>query len=233
MSIKHHKSEARGYNKFDWLDSWHTFSFGRFVDRERMGFRSLRVINEDIIAPCGGFPTHPHDNMEIITYVVDGALAHKDSMGTGSVIAPGEVQKMSAGTGVTHSEFNASNDNPAHILQIWIKPDRKDIAPEYQQVTVQPVCTLNQLCLIGSPAGESGTVKINQDARLYVMHLQTDKSVTHEFAEGRYGFLQIVKGKVETQGRILNPGDGLEIGGVDSLEIKALEDSEALLFDLA
>lgn len=230
---KIHKSEARGYNKFDWLDSWHTFSFGRFVDRERMGFRSLRVINEDIIAPGGGFPTHPHDNMEIITYVVDGALAHKDSMGTGSTITMGEIQKMSAGSGVTHSEFNASNDNPAHIFQIWIMPDKKGIKPNYQQIAVEPAKALNRFTLVGGPPETQAAVTIHQDAKLYIAHAHEGVTVSHNFGKGRYGFVQMVKGQVEINGEILDQGDGLEISNIEKLDVKALADSEIMLFDLA
>ncbi len=231
MSIKIHDRDLRGRVKGSWLQSWHTFSFGHFHDPKRMGFRALRVINEDIVIPGGGFPTHPHDNMEIITYILDGALEHKDSMGTGSIIRPGEIQKMSAGTGVTHSEFNASNDNSVHLLQIWIKPDERDVAPDYQQKTVRAAPGKGLIQIAGREETDQ-SVSVHQDMKLFSAKMEEGEEITYDFAKGRYGFLQIVRGAVSLNGEALREGDGAELSDVGSISLKADADSEILLFDL-
>ena len=232
MPYKIHDRDLRGKTKTGWLDSWHTFSFGSFRDPERVRFRSLRVINEDIVIPGAGFPTHPHDNMEIITYMLSGALAHKDSMGNGAVIRPGEIQKMSAGSGVTHSEFNASNDNPAHLVQIWIMPNVRDIEPGYEQITVDDAQARAGFTLVGGPENMPNVVSIRQDARLYLARPAAGQTIHHAFAPGRGGFLQVLRGELEVEGARLKEGDGLEISDVATLTLTAQADSEAMLFDL-
>ncbi len=232
MTMKIHKRDLRGRIKTGWLDSYHTFSFSNFRDSERMGFRSLRVINEDFVIPGAGFDTHPHKDMEIITYILKGELAHKDSMGTGSIIRPGEIQKMSAGTGITHSEFNPSNDNPVHLLQIWIKPDKRGIAPGYEQIKIDEKNAEDGWVLVGDREGNDSVVSIHQDARLYMANLESGKEISYNFATGRYGFLQIARGEIELHGEKIRQGDGVEISGEGKIEIKATADSEILLFDL-
>ncbi len=233
MAYKLHERDLRGKTKTGWLDSYHTFSFGDFRDPERMGFRSLRVINEDYIVPGSGFPTHPHQDMEIITYMIDGALEHKDSMGNGSVIRPGEIQKMSAGTGVTHSEFNASNDNSGHLLQIWIRPSERGIKPAYEQIKFDPTQAENEFVVVGSSEGGKNVISIYQDVQLLMAAPMEGTEVSYEFDAGRYGFLQIVSGSAEIDGEILKQGDGLEISNVSAIHVKALADSQLMLFDLA
>ncbi|MGQ0526820.1 MAG: pirin family protein [Alphaproteobacteria bacterium] len=231
MTMKVHRSSERGTNSIEWLKSWHTFSFGRFVDRERMGFRSLRVINEDIVAPTGGFHTHPHDNMEIITYIVDGALEHKDSMGTGSVIRPGEIQKMSAGTGIEHSEFNPSKDSPVHLLQIWLFPDEKNVKPDYQQKQID--FSQGDLVEIAGPVESEQTVGIHQDAKIFASRPQDGKKISYALKSGRHSFVQVVKGAIAVNDNHLEAGDGIQISDVQNLDITASGDAEFLLFDLA
>ncbi|MGB4108135.1 MAG: pirin family protein [Alphaproteobacteria bacterium] len=229
MTFKIHERDLRGRTKTGWLDSYHTFSFGDFRDPERMGFRSLRVINEDFVIPGAGFPTHPHSDMEIITVILKGELAHKDSTGTGAVIKPGEIQKMSAGSGITHSEFNPSNDNPVHLLQIWIRPDTRGIKPGYEQITVEPQ---DGWTLVGDREGSDNVVSIHQDAKLFWATIAKDKNVSYEFAKERYGFLQVARGEITLDGETIRQGDGVEISGEGNIEITAKADSELLLFDL-
>lgn len=227
------KSEDRGHFNFGWLDTHHTFSFGDYRDPANMGFRSLRVINDDLIAAGMGFGTHPHADMEIISYVVEGALAHKDSMGTGSTIRPGDVQHMSAGTGVEHSEFNPSKTERTRLIQIWIRPDRKGHTPRYQQKNFPESERTNALKLVVSPDGALGSIAIHQDARLYATTLAPGASVKHDFAPGRHGWVQVVNGSLTLNGQALKEGDGAAISDEASLTLSAKEKSEVLVFDLA
>lgn len=232
MTFKIHERDLRGRTKTGWLDSYHTFSFGDFRDPERMGFRSLRVINEDFVIPGAGFPTHPHSDMEIITVILKGELAHKDSTGTGAVIKPGEIQKMSAGSGITHSEFNPSNDNPVHLLQIWIRPDTRGIAPVYEQITVNAKNAADGWVLVGDRKGNDTVVSIHQDVKLFTANIKAGEKISYEFAKERYGFLQIARGEITLGGETIRQGDGVEISFEGKIEITAKADSELLLFDL-
>lgn len=227
------KSEERGHLDHGWLDTRHTFSFASYVDRNHMRFRSLRVINEDIVQPGQGFSTHPHDNMEIITYVLEGALAHRDSMGNGSVIRPGEVQRMSAGTGITHSEFNHSESEPVHLLQIWILPAKRGITPSYEQHYFPPEKRSGRLCLVASPDGAGDSLKINQDARVYVCLLATGERVVHESAANRGIWIQVARGEISVNRIRLAAGDGAAMKQEPRIELESAAASEFLLFDLA
>jgi quercetin 2,3-dioxygenase len=227
------RSDERGGGDFGWLNTKHTFSFDQYHDANFMGFRSLRVINEDWVQGGHGFPMHPHRDMEIITYVLDGALEHKDSMGNGSTIRPGDGQRMSAGTGVRHSEGNSSNTEPAHLLQIWILPDRRGHEPGYEQKAFPEAEKRGKLRLIASPDGKDGSVTIHQDARLYASLLKPGEEVKHELGQGRYAWLQVAKGAVELNGKSLKQGDGVAVTDEDLLIVKGREDAEILLFDLA
>jgi redox-sensitive bicupin YhaK (pirin superfamily) len=226
-------SAERGKTRAPWLDGSHTFSFNRYYDPRWKGFRDLLVINEDRVAPAGGFPPHSHADMEIITYVIEGALEHRDSSGGHGVIRPGEVQKMSAGTGVTHSEMNPSRTEPVHLLQIWIQPERKGIKPYYEQKSFSEDERRGRLRLIAAPGGAEGAVILYQDARVYDALLAPGEVVTHELAPERHAWLQVVKGAVTLNGTPLKAGDGAAVTGEESLEIRAEEESEVLLFDLA
>jgi len=227
-------ADERGQADYGWLHTRYTFSFADYYDPKHVQFRSLRVINEDHVEPGHGFGTHPHRDMEIITYVLEGALAHKDSMGTGSTIRPGEVQRMSAGTGVLHSEFNHSPSEQVHLLQIWILPERKGIEPGYEQKEFARESKLNRLRLVAAPGGEEGSVTIHQDARLYGSILEAGKSVRHDLAKGRYAWLQVVRGEVSLNGTALKAGDGAAVERETALEITGrTPSSEFLLFDLA
>jgi redox-sensitive bicupin YhaK (pirin superfamily) len=227
------RSNQRGGGDYGWLNTRHTFSFDQYHDPAWMGFHSLRVINEDHVAPGTGFPTHPHRDMEIITYVLAGALEHKDSLGTGSVIRPGDGQRMSAGRGIRHSEQNASATDAVHLLQIWIMPGQRGHEPSYEQKTFPESEKRGKLRLIASPDGKDGSVTIHQDARLYVSLLSPGQSVTHQLAKGRAAWLQVANGAVELNGKALAQGDGAALENESKLEIKAGQDSEILLFDLA
>jgi quercetin 2,3-dioxygenase len=227
------KSEARGRANFGWLDSRHSFSFGHYYDPGHMGFGPLRVINEDRVAPGGGFPTHPHSDMEIISYVLEGELEHKDSLGTGSVIRPGDVQRMSAGTGVRHSEFNASDKDPVHFLQIWIIPERKGLKPGYEQKSFDAAAKRGKLRLIGSRDGRGGSVTIHQDADLYSTLLEPAESVSHRVAEGRGAWIQVVGGAITVNGQSLGAGDGMALKDAGELRLEAQSSAEVLLFDMA
>ncbi|EAZ89829.1 pirin family protein [Crocosphaera chwakensis] len=228
------QSQARGNANFGWLDSKHTFSFGSYYDPKHMGFRHLRVINEDKIEPSGGFPTHGHRDMEIITYVLDGALEHKDSMGNGSIIRPGDVQRMSAGTGVTHSEFNASNTDSVHLLQIWILPDKKGIEPSYEEKHFPLSEKQGKLKLIASGDGKDNSLQIHQDVDLYGAVLKEGDSLIHSTNNNRSLWLQIAKGSVQINGQHFNNGDGAAITKESLIEITATNNqTEILLFDLA
>jgi quercetin 2,3-dioxygenase len=224
----------RGSANHGWLDTRHTFSFADYYDPEQMGFRTLRVINEDRVSPESGFGAHSHRDMEIVSYVLEGELGHKDSMGTGSVIRPGEVQRMSAGSGVTHSEWNHSKSEPVHFLQIWIVPDRRGIEPGYEQKSFGDE-TKNQLRLVASRDGRNGSVTIHQDAELYVARLDPGKDVSYELRPGRHSWVQVARGAVELNGKPLAAGDGAAISDEKRLALraKAPEGAEVLVFDLA
>ena len=227
------RSAERGGGDHGWLNTRHTFSFSDYFDPRWMGFRSLRVINEDFVAPGTGFPMHPHRDMEIITYILQGKLEHRDSLGTGSVILPGDGQRMTAGSGIRHSEFNPSEADPTHLLQIWILPEKNGLRPSYEQKSFPETEKRGKLRLIASRNGEDGSVQINQDAQLYVSLLAPGQQVIHDFGEDRHGWLQVAKGAVELNGTALDQGDGAAISREDKISIKATKDSEVLLFDLA
>ena len=226
----------RGHFDHGWLNTYHTFSFADYHDPRHTHFRSLRVINEDTVQPGGGFGTHPHRDMEIITYILQGALAHKDSMGTGSTIVPGDVQRMSAGTGVLHSEFNHSRDELVHLLQIWIFPDLQGLKPSYEQKTFAAKEKLNRLRLVASPDASDGSVTIHSDARVYGSLLDQGATVQHELADGRGAWIQVVSGAIDVNGKRLAAGDGASIEREKLVTITGQSESgssEFLLFDLA
>ena len=227
-------AKERGHANHGWLDTYHTFSFADYYDPKNVHFRSLRVINEDKVAPGYGFGTHPHNDMEIITYVLEGALAHKDSMGNGSPIVPGEVQRMSAGTGVLHSEYNHSKSEEVHLYQIWIMPERKGIEPSYEQKFFADEEKLNRLRVIASPTAEDGAVKIHQDAKLLATILEEGKSVTHELQTGRGAWIQVARGSVDVNGRTLDAGDGAAISDEEKITLVTAngKKAEVLVFDL-
>ena len=230
--IKVRKANERGKANYGWLDTNYTFSFSNYYDPRFMGFRSLRVINEDFIEANQGFPTHGHADMEILTYVMTGELSHKDSMGNGETIRPHEVQRMTAGTGVTHSEYSSPTDE-THLLQIWILPEEKNLTPSYEQTFVAPEEKKGKLKLVASRAGTDGSVTIHQDVSLYCSILAKDEAVEHNLAENRHAWIQIVKGNLEINGEILHQGDGAAVSDEILLEIKSLEnETEFLLFDL-
>jgi redox-sensitive bicupin YhaK (pirin superfamily) len=227
------KSEDRGHFDLGWLDTYHTFSFDRYYDPAHMHFRSLRVINEDRVQAAKGFPTHSHRDMEIITYILAGALEHRDSMGNGSVIRPGDVQRMSAGTGVSHSEFNPSESEPVHLLQIWILPQSNGLRPSYEEKHFGDEERRGRLRLIAAMDGREGSVKIHQDAQLYATILDADQAVAHTLAEGRYGWLQVARGTIRLNEVELKQGDGAAVSNESELRITAQDQAEFLLFDLA
>jgi redox-sensitive bicupin YhaK (pirin superfamily) len=227
------KAADRGRTKIDWLDSRHSFSFGDYHDPGQMGFRTLRVINEDRVRPGAGFPTHGHRDMEIITYILEGALEHKDSLGTGSIIRPGEAQRMSAGKGITHSEFNHSKTEPVHFLQIWIMPATAGIAPGYEQKTIDDAKAHAGFAPVGTPDGGGQSVKIHQDAALSVAKLEPGQTVTTNLNTGRHGWVQVARGAVTVNGIALAEGDGAAISNEEKVTIAASAPSEVLFFDLA
>ncbi|OLB22424.1 MAG: quercetin 2,3-dioxygenase [Acidobacteriales bacterium 13_2_20CM_55_8] len=226
-------SKQRGGGDHGWLNTRHSFSFDTYYDPRFMGFRSLRVINEDVVQPGHGFPMHPHRDMEIITYVLEGALEHQDSLGTGSVIRPGDGQRMSAGKGIRHSEKNPSLSDPAHLLQIWILPERPGLEPSYEQKAFPEEEKRGKLRLIAAPGGEDDSVTIHQDAKLYVSLLEPGEEVSHQLGKGRHAWLQVAKGTVDLDGNSLTQGDGAAISNEQKLSVKGLESAEILLFDLA
>jgi hypothetical protein len=227
------RAEERGRANFGWLDSRHSFSFGHYFDENHMGFGPLRVINDDRVAGGGGFPAHPHADMEIISYVLEGALEHKDSLGTGSVVRPGDVQRMSAGSGVRHSEFNSSKTDPVHFLQIWVLPERKGLQPGYEQKTFSDADKRGKLRLIGSRDGRDGSVTIHQDVDLYATVLGEGDKVAHEVKEGRLAWVQVARGTATLNGEQLHPGDGVAIEEAGKLELNGTSDAEVLVFDMA
>jgi redox-sensitive bicupin YhaK (pirin superfamily) len=227
------KSEDRGHFNLGWLDTYHTFSFDQYYDPAHMHFRSLRVINEDRVQPGQGFPTHSHRDMEIITYILSGALEHRDSMGNGSIIRPGDVQRMSAGTGVSHSEFNPSDTESVHLLQIWILPERRDLPPSYEEKAFSEEERRGQLRLIAANDGREGPVTIHQDAQVYVATLDAGQTVFHSLSEGRYAWLQVARGTISLNDAELKQGDGGAVRDESELKITAHDQAEVLLFDLA
>lgn len=227
------KSSQRGQADHGWLDSRFTFSFADYFDPEHIQFRTLRVMNDDRIAGGGGFPTHPHKDMEIVTYVLEGALAHKDSMGNGSVIRTGDVQYMSAGTGVAHSEFNASDKDTVHMYQIWMFPDKKGYKPVYDQKHFDEAEKSGTLRLIASPDGREGSVKIRQHNELYASVLAPGETVKHQLKPERHAYVQIARGSVTLNGQKLETGDGAAISAEKTLELRGVDKAEVLLFDLA
>ncbi len=226
------KSQKRGHANRGWLDSYHTFSFANYYDRNFMGFGNLRVINEDQVQPKMGFPTHSHQNMEIVTYVISGALEHKDSMGNSSVIRPGEVQRMSAGTGVSHSEYNHSDNELVHLLQIWILPEKKGLPPSYEQKMYAPAEKRGQLRLVGSRDGRAGSVTIYQDVNLYASLLATGDKIESEIKRDRLIWLQLIQGQMTVNARAISAGDAVAMVDESSLVLLAESESEFLLFDL-
>ena len=221
----------RGHANHGWLDSWHSFSFADYYDPAHMGYSVLRVINDDRVAKGGGFPPHPHRDMEIITYILEGSLAHKDSMGTGSVIRPGDVQRMSAGTGVTHSEFNA-NDGETRLLQIWIMPKVQRSAPGYEQKHFEDADLADKLRLVASRDGRDSSVRMQQDAELYASRLGDGTQVNHALAPGRRAYLQVAKGELVLNGNALKEGDGVMVENEPELRLRGMKSAEILLFDL-
>jgi len=230
LSIRH--AEERGRANLGWLDSRHTFSFGNYYDPKFMGFGPLRVINEDRVQPAQGFGTHGHEDMEIISYVLEGALKHKDSMGNGSVIRPGDVQRMSAGTGVRHSEFNASDRDLVHFLQIWILPENNGLQPSYEQKAFSSDEKHGRLRLVGSRDGREGSVTIHRDVDLYATVLNEGEAIVHELADGRRGWVQMARGSATLNEMQLYPGDGVAINGPLRLQLTGTSESEILLFDM-
>ena len=227
------RSQERGHAQHGWLDSFHSFSFADYHDPRHMGFGALRVINEDRVQPARGFGTHSHRDMEIISYVLDGGLAHKDSMGNGSVIRPGDVQRMSAGTGVAHSEYNASERDPVHFLQIWIEPNVRGIKPSYEEKRFEPAEKRGRLRLVASPDGRDGSVTIHQDAYLYAALLDGSESAVHTPQAGRRTYVHVVRGAVSVNGQALDAGDALKLSASGAVRLERGRDAEVLLFDLA
>jgi quercetin 2,3-dioxygenase len=227
------KSNERGKTKWEWLESYHSFSFGEYYDPQNMHFGPLRVINDDIVAPGGGFPTHPHQNMEIVTYVLSGALEHKDSTGTHEIIRAGELQKMTAGKGVYHSEFNSSQNNPVHLLQIWIVPNKAGLAPSYDQRSWSVEERKNKLLKVASPNIDEDTIFINQDASIYISSLENEQELSFTNEEGRGIYLHIISGQVELDNQVYATGDAIEVTGNEIFKLKAKSATELLAFEVS
>jgi len=227
------RSSARGHFNHGWLDTYHTFSFADYRDPKFMGYRALRVINEDRVAPGQGFGQHGHRDMEILTYVLSGELQHRDSLGNGEIIRPGDVQYMAAGTGVEHSEFNPSQTDPVHLMQIWIRPERRGAQPRYEQRQFPSLALAGELTLLASRDGRGNSIQINQDVSLYAATLRADQHVEHSLATGRGGWLQVLRGAVEFNAQSLAAGDGAAAENENTLIIRALGDAEIILFDLS
>ena len=225
-------AEARGHVQLGWLDSRHSFSFGEYYDPAHMGFGPLRVINEDRVAPGAGFPTHGHRDMEILSYVMEGALEHRDSIGTGSVIRPGEVQRMTAGKGIRHSEYNPSHEEPVRFLQIWLEPERDGLAPGYEQKAFPQEERRNRLRLVAARDGRDGALIVHQDVALYSSLLDAGETLVHPLKAGRGAWLQLVRGQVAVNGEPLSAGDGAALDNAPNVSITGVEDAELLLFDL-
>lgn len=227
-------AEERGHANHGWLDTYHTFSFGTYHDPQYMGFRSLRVMNEDSVQPAQGFGTHPHRDMEIVTYVLEGALEHRDSMGNGEVLRAGEFQRMSAGTGITHSEFNPSDSEPVHLYQIWLLPNRRGLEPSYEQKHFAEEERRNQLRLVASQDAADESLLIHQDARVFLSTIESGRQVSHLLSDGRHAWVQVLRGKVRlSNGQELKAGDGAAVSQERSLAMQATEAAEIMLFDLA
>jgi len=226
------KSEERGHANHGWLDSRFTFSFAEYYDPEHMGFRALRVINDDHIAAGQGFPTHPHQDMEILTYVLEGAVAHKDSTGTAAVVRPGEVQRMSAGTGVRHSEYNANKDKELHLLQIWIVPERRGQPPSYEQKALPPEALDGKLCRVADREGK-GAVTIHQDVAVFATRLKKGQAVEHALGKARHAWVHVARGALKLNGQLLKGGDGAAVSDEARLQLEGEDAAEALVFDLA
>jgi quercetin 2,3-dioxygenase len=231
--IRTRKSDERGHFDHGWLQTYHTFSFSRYYDPRHMSFRSLRVMNEDWIAPGKGFGTHGHEDMEIVTYVLEGALAHRDSLGSGDVLHPGDLQRMTAGTGINHSEFNASETDPVHLYQIWLLPEREGLEPSYEQKAFSREERHDRLRLVASPDGRDGSLTIRQDARLFLGSLDQGRKLLYALPDDRHAWLQVLRGSVEFNGFALSAGDGAAVSDETSLAVRAHSPSEVLLFDLA
>jgi redox-sensitive bicupin YhaK (pirin superfamily) len=231
--IQVRKAADRGHADHGWLNTWHTFSFSSYRDPKQMGFRALRVMNEDFVKPDNGFGTHPHQDMEIVTYVLEGALEHRDSMGNGEVLRPGEFQRMSAGTGITHSEFNPSKTEPVHLYQIWLFPARRGISPSYEQKRFAPEEMKNRLRVVAAPDAADGALTIHQDARIYLGTLDATQSLLQPVPTGRHAWLQVLRGSVDLNGVTLEVSDGAAISDESQLSITARTDAEVMLFDLA
>lgn len=231
--MKLRRAEDRGHAQHGWLDSQHTFSFADYYDATQMGFRALRVINEDRVQPGAGFGTHPHRDMEIVSYVLEGGLAHRDSLGTGSTLRPGDVQRMSAGTGVTHSEFNASSSEPVHFLQIWLLPERPGLTPGYEQKHFAAAERQGRLRLLASPEGNDGSLTIHQDVRLYGALLDAGQKAELPLAPGRHAWVQVARGTLKVNGHTLQAGDGAALSAEDQLALEGVHPAEVLVFDLA
>ena len=227
------KAEDRGHANHGWLDTYHTFSFANYYDPKHMGFRSLRVINEDRVSPDAGFGTHGHRDMEIITYVLEGALEHKDSIGNGSVIQPGDVQRMSAGTGILHSEFNHSKTDSVHLLQIWLLPEQEGLPPSYEQQNFSVTKTPGKLHLVAARNGRDGAVTVHQDVDLYAAVLNQGDRVSHTLKPQRHAWVQVARGAITLNGLPLDTSDGAAISNETDVVIEATKDAESLLFDLA
>jgi redox-sensitive bicupin YhaK (pirin superfamily) len=231
--IRVRKAAERGHFDHGWLDTYHTFSFGDYYDPAHLGFRSLRVINDDRVQPGQGFGMHGHRDMEIVTYVLDGALQHQDTLGNGSIMKAGELQRMTAGTGVRHSEFNPSDKEGVHLYQIWLLPQRKGLEPSYEQLAVGEEEKRGRFRLVASPDGVDGSLTIHQDARLYLASLSPGEGVAHEIDRGRAAWLQVLRGSVNVLGHDLAAGDGVAVTDENAIPVQAAVPSEVLLFDLA
>ncbi|TWT61456.1 pirin family protein [Rubinisphaera italica] len=230
--FKVRKAADRGHADLGWLDTYHTFSFSSYQDTQHVRFRTLRVMNEDTVLPGEGFGEHPHQNMEIVTYVLEGALEHKDSMGNGEILRPGEFQRMSAGSGITHSEFNPSQTEPVHLYQIWIFPDEKGLTPSYEQKRFDDERMVNRLRLVASPDAADGSLTIHTDARIYLAKLDAGTSLDHELNNGRHAWIQVLRGKVSVNGTVLDTSDGMAVSEEDRLTIQAEDHAEIMVFDL-
>ncbi len=231
--VRLRKADERGSTRIGWLNARHTFSFGDYFDPGQMGFRSLRVLNDDIVGPGAGFPSHPHRDMEILTWVIEGSLGHRDSLGSGAVLRPGEVQRMSAGTGIVHSEYNPSSTEPVHLLQIWLHPDRQGLPPEYEQKAIPIGTQPGRFHLMASPEGSEGSALIHQDALVWAARLTPDDELTYSLRPGRGAWLQVARGEVTLNGLAMAQGDGAALEDEERLAIGGGSPSEVLLFDLA
>lgn len=231
--LKLRRADERGHADHGWLNTFHTFSFGSYYDPDNMGFRSLRVMNEDRVAPGQGFGTHAHQDMEIVSYVLAGSLEHKDSMGNGETLRPGEFQRITAGTGITHSEYNPSGKDEVHFYQIWLIPERKGLKPEYEQKSFPSDQRNNHWQLVASPTAEANSLKIHQDVKIFLCNLDHDNQIDHRFDSGRHGWLQVLRGSVTVDGESLAASDGVAISDHSTISIHANEPSELMLFDLS